>query len=329
MRPGKCIVTGANGFIGSRLCKRLLDNGFEATALVRRTSNLRLIEGLNLRLEYGDLSDVLSLRSAVQGMEYIFHVGGLTKTGKNEDFFRVNHRGTVNLLDAVAGAGGELKRFIYVSSQAAAGPGNDFEPVDESRPPAPVTTYGRSKLEGENEVMGRSDQLPVTIIRPTSVYGPGDTEILSFFKAAGMGIRPYFGDGKAVISLAYVDDLVTGIIQSALSDKAVGNIYFLSDGDIYQWDDIVQTLMKTLGRKGAKFFIPVGLFLFAGSVNEQFGRAMGKRPMFTREKAYEITRKNWACSCQKAIQDFDYSPEIKFPEGARITAKWYKDNGWL
>jgi len=314
--------------VGSHLCKSVIRQGGKVSALVRKTSNTENIRYLNMNFRYGELRDIESLKKAVAGIDYIFHLGGVVKAKDKQTFFEVNHLGTKNLLKAILETGNP-KRLIYVSSQAAVGPGKGFEPIDEDYPPNPVTTYGRSKLLGEKEINLLADRIPAVIVRPPAVYGPGDKEILTFFKAVNYGIKPYFGDGESIFSLIYVSDLAEGIIQAAFSEKSIGKTYFLTDGSLYKWKELIGILSAVLGKKGVKVKIPVSLFLFLGTLSENTAKLFGKIPMLTREKAFELTRSNWACSSKRAMEDFGYSPKINFADGAKITAQWYKDKGWI
>jgi len=324
-----CLVTGANGFVGSHLCEKLLLSDCQVSALVRKTSNITYLENMDINLRYGKLDDLDSLENVVGDVEYIFHVAGLTKAVSKEHFYRVNHAGTVNLLRAIDSKAKRFKKLIYVSSQAAVGPAPANDPWDENDYPNPVTAYGRSKLEAESEVKKYSGKIPFTIIRPPAVYGPRDTEILTFFKAASYGLKPYFGDGNSLISIVYIKDLVTGIYQSAFNRITNERTYFLTDGRIYDWEEIAEALSDVFGKKGFKLKIPIWVFLLSGTFSEYIFKLLRKTPMLTREKAYELTRANWGCSCQKAMDDFNYSPEIGFREGALLTAKWYNENKWL
>ncbi|MCP4631433.1 MAG: NAD-dependent epimerase/dehydratase family protein [candidate division Zixibacteria bacterium] len=325
----KCLVTGANGFVGSHLCERLLELGCDVYAFIRRTSDTKYLKDLDVHYRYGELNDTDSLMQAVEGFEYIFHVGGVTKAKLKSTFYDVNQQGTANLLHAVRKNCKHIKKFIYISSQAAVGPSQGAQPAVEEKIPAPVTTYGKSKLEGEKEVLKYSDSLPYVIIRPPGVYGPRDTEILTFFKAASLGIKPFFSGEEATISLIYVENLVDGIIRSAISEKTIGNTYLISDGNVLKWNEVVDTLLSAFGKKGLKVTIPVSIFMLWGWISELAFKAVGKTPMLTREKALEITAKNWGCSIDKAINDFNYTPRFSFEEGINITAQWYNENKWL
>ncbi|HZV12723.1 MAG TPA: NAD-dependent epimerase/dehydratase family protein, partial [Candidatus Kapabacteria bacterium] len=168
----KALVTGTTGFIGSHLAEQLLSKGYDVRCLVRKTANLRWLENKPFELVYGGLSDMASLVAAVKDVDCIYHVAGLTAAKSREEFLRGNRDATRNLLEAAGENGNALKRFIYVSSQAAVGPSPTAKPIDETFPYHPITAYGESKKAAEEEVQKFSSVFPITIVRPPAVYGP-------------------------------------------------------------------------------------------------------------------------------------------------------------
>ena len=183
------LVTGATGFIGSHLAERLLADGHRVRCLVRRTANRRWLGDPRLELADGSITEPSSLPAAVAGIDIIFHVAGLTAARSREEFFRGNHDGTKNMLEAAARAGKPL-RFVHVSSQAAAGPSPTATPIDESFPCRPITAYGESKRAAEEEVLKYADQFPITIVRPPAVYGPRDNGVYTFFRQSNPAFFP-------------------------------------------------------------------------------------------------------------------------------------------
>ena len=150
--PPKVLVTGGNGFLGSHLVEALIRRGYRVRCLVRRTSDLRWIQGLRVEYVHGNLADLTSLSRAVQGVDYVYHSAGVIKALKPETYYRVNRDGTRNLLQVCSDSRENFKKFIYVSSLAAVGPSPNGRPLREESCPRPVSDYGRSKLEGEEEV---------------------------------------------------------------------------------------------------------------------------------------------------------------------------------
>lgn len=328
-KPTKALVTGSNGFAGSHLVEALLSRGYKVSCLVRKTSNLRWLQGLNLDFVYGELVDKDSLKNAVTGKDFVFHLGGLTKANRKEDYYKANHLGTKNLVEAINESNPEIKRLVYVSSQAAVGPGKDMTPLDEDAPCHPITHYGNSKLLGEQAVLSYKDKLPVTVIRPPAIYGPRDTEIFFFFKLIRNHIKPVFGFKERYLSLVYVKDLVEGICLAAESQKAVGQIYFIANESPSSFSEAEELIQKALNVKAITLRVPVSLFIFAAFLSEQFARLKGQAASFNPQKAREISARFWICDVSKAKKELGFSTKYSLEQGAIETVKWYKENGWL
>ncbi len=320
----KALVTGATGFIGSHLVEELIRRGYEVTCLVRKTSNLRWIEGLDIKLVQGDCEDSDSLMRFPPDFDYVFHLAGLTKARKEEDFFCANVRGTENLLKAVSAKMSGLKRFIYLSSLAAVGPSRNGHLLTEASEPRPVSSYGESKLKGEDVTLRYRDSVPVTIIRPAAVYGPRDRDFYLVFRILKKGLYPYWG--KCYYSLLYVDDLVRGLVMVAEAKEAEGNIYFLSDGRGYSNEDVVREIANALNTKVARMRIPRAMMDVVVWVSERFG---GGTSIINRDKLRELKHSHWVCDSSKAERDFGFIPRVTIKEGIKWTADWYRIHQWL
>ena len=182
----KALVTGATGFVGSHLAEALRRRGDEVTALVRSPAKAAALGPLGVRVLPGGLDDPDSLARAAEGQDVVFHVAGLVAARDEAEFLRVNRDGTAGLVAAAARA--RVGRFVYVSSMAAGGPADRGRPLTGTEPPNPVTAYGRSKLAGETAV--KAGSLPWVIMRPPTVYGPRDREVLKVFRMARWGVAP-------------------------------------------------------------------------------------------------------------------------------------------
>lgn len=319
----KAFVTGATGFIGSHLVDALLKRGCEVTCLVRASSSLIYLEGLNVRLVYGDCCIADSISEAIKDSDYIFHIAGLTKAKNTDDFHKVNVVGTANLLNVVLKSGHNINRFFYLSSLAATGPSYNGFPLKEDCEPRPVSVYGRSKYEAERLVYSCKDKLPVTIIRPPAVYGPKDKDMLMFFKMISKGYVPYWG--KSFYSFIYVEDLINGIIESSLSKEAEGEIFFISDGCIYSSDDVVNAVSDAVEKKPFKLPVPDFIMPLFGSISERFKNVT----IINTDKVKELKYKNWTCDSGKINRLINIAPRVKMKEGAKWTADWYRIHKWL
>lgn len=319
----KTFVTGATGFIGSHLVDSLLKKGFEVICLVRESSSLRYLEGLNVKLVHGDCCKADLFCEAVKDCDYIFHIAGLTKTKNKDDFYYANVVGTENLLKVVLKVGNNIKRFFYLSSLAAVGPSYNGIPLTEDCEPKPVSVYGKSKYEGERLVYNCRDKIPITIIRPPAVYGPKDKDMLMFFRMVKKGAVPYWG--KSFYSFIYVEDLVNGIIQSSLSKAAEGEIFFISDGGIYSSDDIVKAVSDAVQKKPLKLPVPDFIMPFFGTLSEKLKNVN----IINSDKINELKYKNWVCDSGKIKRVINFAPQVMMHEGVKWTADWYRIHKWL
>jgi nucleoside-diphosphate-sugar epimerase len=319
----KALVTGATGFIGSLLAETLLRRDYEVTCLVRKSSDLRWIRHVPVEFLYADLEDAGSYAAQLGRFDYIFHVAGLTKAGSEKAFFHGNAECTRLLATAAAGANTKLKRFLLVSSLAAAGPSFDGNPLTEEADPRPVSAYGRSKLEGERAVKACGESMPVTVIRPPAVYGPRDRDFFLVFKAVRQGFFPYWG--KCFYSLIYVGDLVNGLILAAEKDEAAGKTYYLADPIIYSNDDLRQALSAAYGRKAFRLRLPRSILPLLAVIIQKFQ----KKGIINADKIREIRFPHWTCDPAKAVKELGFCTEMPLGEGLAITADWYRKEKWL
>ena len=322
------LVTGASGFIGSHLTEALLSKGCRVRALVRTTSNLKWLKGLNLELAYGSFEDQSTLTDAVKDVDYIFHIAA-AKSGPRQKLLRDNVEAAINLTAAAKYAPG-LKRFVFSSSQAAAGPSGCLEePRCESDQCYPLSDYGRSKLEAERQLMKLAEQIPLTIVRPPTVYGPRDTDVFLYFQWINRGLALLPGFKKRYAHMIFVLDLAEGMIAAAESDAAAGKTYFLSDPQSYSWQEISSAIAQSLDKKPVSINLPLGLAHFAALLAEGGALAAGKDSIFNRQKVREMAERYWTCSPGQAEKDFDFKCRYTLHQGLAATARWYRENGWL
>ena len=211
----KALVTGGTGFIGSHMVELLLAEGWQVVCPVRNPKNLRNLEGLQVDIiQFDRLEKEIGL---IQDVDYVFHIGGATRAVNFDDYRSANVDFTRMLLECCASpiSNQPLKRFVSVSSQACVGPSPDAgDAVTEEHSPSPLSMYGRSKLEAEKIAAKFMDVLPVTIVRPPTVFGPRDTDVLGIFKCACYRFAPCIAGPDRLVSIIYVKDLVRGILAA-------------------------------------------------------------------------------------------------------------------
>lgn len=325
----KVLVTGGTGFIGSHLVEALIERGMEVRCLIRNKNNLKWLRDLTVEYVEGDLKDRVSIFRAVKGVNQIFHLAGVTKAVKEETYYEINAMGTKNLVDVCLEADPPIEKFIYLSSQAAAGPCNHNGKKREEDPCLPVSPYGRSKRKGEEFLLEHLNHIPFLILRPSVVYGPRDRDVFAFFKILSKGINPIFCSPDQQVSLCYVQDIIQGILLASDSKDLQGEIFFLSDGQVYRMDQIGETFAEIIGVKAYRIRIPFGILYGMASLSELFSKISQKPPLLNRGKLEEMIQKNWVCDITKANQLLGFKPKISLQEGIRLTYEWYRKENWL
>ena len=326
----KVLVTGASGFLGSHIAERLAEEGHQVRALVRRTSDRRFLVGFPHEEAVGDVTDPASLVAALDGVDVAVHAAGLVKARSAAQFHAVNAQGTANLLAAVDQAAPKLRRLVYVSSLAAHGPSEDDHPRPPDAPPRPVTTYGRSKLRGEEMVRAWRGSERAVIICPSVIYGPRDPALLPFFQLARWRVAPLLAGGRNRVSVIYVEDAAGAIAQAAIADADVaGKTYCLDDGNIYSWRELLAAVEEVVGRRAFRLSSPRWAFEAAALVSEAYGLLRRRAVALTREKVLEMSQPFWVSSHEAIQRDLGWSPQVSLREGARRTAQWYRQQGWL
>jgi nucleoside-diphosphate-sugar epimerase len=323
----KVLITGATGFVGSHVVERFARSGARQRALVRPTSDTRLLHEVGAELVTGDLTGVQALRSAVAGVDVVVHLAALTHANSEAELLRVNGEATHDLLRATLDADPAPRRFVYLSSLAAAGPSRDGRPVRPADPPRPLTSYGRSKLAGEAACRA-TNQIEVAVLRAPAVYGPRDRELLRFFRMAKFGWMPVPGGPARSLQLVHASDLADAVVLAALQ-PAVDGLFHIAEPRAWAWDDVVRFIFDAVGTKPRTFRVPGAAIDAAAFVAETFGRLAGRTSLFNREKVRELLAPAWICETDGAKKAFGFEAAIALPHGLMQTAEWYRQNGWL
>jgi len=322
-------VTGGTGFVGAHLVKALCARGDRVTALVRRPALAQQLGwSPDVRLIPGDLDNDAALREGSSGADVVYHVAGKIAARNAAEFMATNRDGTANVLEAARDGG--VGRLLFVSSLAVAGPTTLGHPIDESRPPAPVTAYGHSKLAAEVLVHAMPPSLPWTIVRPPVVYGEWDRGTLKIFQLARRGVVPVFGDGSQELSVIHAEDLARALIAAATSPASAGRVYFAAHPVITTSRALVLAAARALGR-GALRIVPVppviarGVLWAVGTLAYLAGRAT----LLSADKSNEYLAPAWTCRSEALTRDTSWQAQIDLETGLRRAANWYREVGWL
>lgn len=326
----RVFVTGATGFVGSHLVDLLLDEGHTVRALVRGGRPTALTGREGVEVVTGSLADEGTLTEALAGVDAIAHLAGKYKLQNPAELLDVNAAGTRRLVRAALTACPDLTRLVFLSSIAAAGPGSeDLSPRTEGDPTDPVSYYGRSKRMAEEQVLEAADQLPVTIIRPPIVYGPGDRSRLKLFRRAQRRVVPQAGRGSALLSVIYVEDLCRAILLAMTRSHTSGRVFYVEDGRAVTWRQLTAAVGHGLGVRTKRVGVPGWMLSLATRANATYGRVRHRASALTPDRVSEVRALNWACSSQAIRDELGWQPTTTLAEGIAATAHWYRDAGWL
>jgi dihydroflavonol-4-reductase len=326
---GRVLVTGATGFAGGALARRLATHNAPVRALVRNSANVAPLTALGIESVHGDLRDPASLRQAMCGVDVVYHIAAIYRQqGVEPQLFKaINATGVQHLLDAAVDAG--VSRFVHCSTVGVHGH-IERPPAAEDAPFAPGDVYQDSKLEGER-IAARymaEGRLPVTIFRPAPIYGPGDLRFLKLFRGIKRGRFPMIGDGEVFYHLVYIDDLVEGILRCGTADQAIGEIFILAGPEYTTLNDLMATVARELGGRPPWLRIPFAPVYAAATVCEAVCRPLGVEPPLYRRRV-SFFAKSRAFDIGKARRTLGYAPKVSVREGVARTGAWYAEQGLL
>jgi nucleoside-diphosphate-sugar epimerase len=334
----KAVVTGGTGFIGGRLVEELVARGYMVRCLVRDTSDVKMLKELGAELCHGDLGDRESLENLPEGGDVIFHLAALVSDwGERASFQRYNVEATRTLLQSSLRAG--VKRFVHMSSSTVVWKSDfwnvhNLVDIDETYPHRDRYNdyYNESKADAERLVLKfyKDKGLGTVVIRPSNVWGAGDTVILPrLVMAARKGILHPMGSGERAVTPCHVDNLARALLLAAESPNAPGNIYFINDGVKISYMEFMKRQLKAAGIEWTPgFSIPYKLAYAAASLMEFIYRAMNskKPPVLTRFAVAALAGSR-SYSIEKAKRELGYEPMDDIEDGMKKMEDWVTLSG--
>jgi len=318
-------MTGATGFIGSHTAELLLKKQYSVDAIIR---NEKRIEALPEGIEpiVCSLFEPNAILEKIKEVEYFIHIAGATKARKPVDFYNINAETTKKWLEAIEKHAVKMKKFVFISSQAATRP--SYIPIDETIESAPLTDYGASKQKAEEYVREFIPRIPITIVRPPAVYGPRDKDIFFYFKLASFKLLPLVGKPDRPFSAIYVEDLAEAIILAMEHPESTGEIFFVTDGEIHTWRSFAEEIGKAVGGKKLKIRLPGTALWLAATIDEFISFIIRRPALLSFQKVKELLAA-WVADSSKIEEKLGFKPKYDLPTGAKKTAQWYRENDWI
>jgi nucleoside-diphosphate-sugar epimerase len=326
------LVTGANGFTGSYVCKHLVNRGDRVRALVRKSSNLGLLKNIDVEPVYGDLANgsaAEALTTALKGVEVVYHIAAAYRTEgvPTKYFWEVNVEGTRHVLEAALRA--NVTRFVHCSTVGVQGEIKN-PPATEDAPFSPGDVYQESKMEGEKlaRKFFQEHRLPGVVVRPVGIYGPGDMRFHKLFKFVYNGKFRMLGSGRVLYHMTFVEDLVRGILLAGEKKEAIGEVFTIGGEGYLTLAELVERVAKALNVSVPRKSFPVWPVWFAGLLCEIVCRPFGIEPPIYRRRV-DFFIKDRAFDISKAKRLLGYQPQVDLDTGLRLTADWYRAHNLL
>lgn len=324
----KILVTGGSGFIGTRLCLALLENGNDVVVFNRKKNrNTHVLIERGAIFMQGSVADTTRLGEAILNAELVFHLASTNLQGASEeDYQSTNVLGTKNVFDAACTY--KVERLVYCTAGGVLG-SVGRPPGDENTPYNPGNAYQQANMEMEE--LGRryyrQHGLPLVTIRSCGIYGPGDRKHLRLFKFMQKRFFPVIEHNKRKRDMVYVDGFVQALLLAATKKEAVGKLYHAT----HQWvtiEAMAKTIGDIMGSKPLFIRIPTRPLLLFTAVIEKVSKLLGISPPLSRRRIGFFLEQRYLDS-SRIREELGFDPKTDCTSGLEKTYDWYRKEGWL
>lgn len=324
----RMLVTGATGFTGGALLRRLLADGHSVATFVRSGPAAQQLAALGADPREVDIRDARAVERAMEPFDCVFHLAASYRQEHADlsEFREVNVEGTRNLVRASRDAA--VGRFVHCSTVGIHGQ-IDTPPADESYRAAPNDHYQRSKYEAELLVREQiADGFPGVVLRPAAISGPGDRRLLKLFRAIDRGVFVMIGDGQTLYHLVYIDDLVDAFLLAATRETALGETFIIAGERACTLDELVRIIAAALDVPAPRMRLPLWPVQTAAVLCEWACRPLGLSPPLHRRRV-EFFDMDRSFTTEKARRLLGFTPRLSLEEGIARTVQGYRDEGLL
>ncbi len=323
-------VIGGSGFIGRRLCEACLRRGDEVAALVKEPEVASELTERGISVVTADLSDRDAVRRACTDADRVINCAGAlgrwSTSDRELEFVNATAPGLIVRCAADAGA----RRVVHISTAGVSGPLPDGVLADEDYPCRPVTAYQRTKLAGERIALEQhaATGIPLTIVRPTFVYGPGDMHKFALFRSVARRRFVLVDHGTSRLHPIYVADLIDGLLTASARASGDGDIYILGGPSPQTIREMAESIARSLAVSPPGASMPKSILYLAATAAETIGRIVGREPPITRSKV-DLMSANFAYATDRARNQLGFRPIVEPTAGMGLTVDWYRRKGLL
>jgi nucleoside-diphosphate-sugar epimerase len=325
------LVTGATGFTGQALCRKLVKSGARVRAIARESSNISVLNDIDIEWVRGEVFDEDILNVAVEGINYIFHIAAaFNEEMECEEEYRKVHVYSTKILARLVNGRPEFKRFLHVSTVGVHGH-IDAERADENYRFSPGDAYQRTKLEAEQWLVEYSLEtgFPYSVVRPAPIYGPGDRRLLKLFKMAKLGFVLMLGKGQGMFHLIHIDDLTNIFLIAATKKEALGEVFIaVSDDKPISIIEMGKMIGKQMGKRIWTIRLPLWPFYLSADISSAIFPRLGLRPPIYRRRV-DFYTKDRKFDNRKVHKLLGYTPKKCNEAGFAETVRWYQDKGLI